>query len=134
MNSLRASIFIFLFAASYSRTINASEATRVQLRDIPSHGHEYVGQRIATRGCLVDVTPHGLFMEPCGSRQWRQILGLEMSWDAFHKVVVGDSAGPVQGIEADVVGVLVEQPNERTPGTHFMLRVEEISHVQAHKP
>jgi len=134
MRSLGANVLLFLSALASAGTVNAADTARVQLRDIQSQGHKYVGQRIVTRGCIEDASPHGVFVRPCGTVGWKQILILEGLWEALPNAIVAPGSKLGQSVEADLAGVLSEEPNERAPGTHFVLHVDRTSHVVVHKP
>lgn len=112
----------------------AAPAARVKLRLLASRGHEFVGQRIVTRGCLEDASPHAIIIRSCGTHDWRTILILHSAVEILPQAMFSPDSNVGQIIEADVVGVLTEENNDRTAGVHLVLDVERIANVMVHKP
>ena len=115
-------------------TASAAEATRIEIRNLAKDSTKLVGQRIATHGCLVN-TPHGEFIEPCGSSDWRELtLILDSDYKglaAFQKLGI-DFASNVEG---DFSGVLVEKAVDwPEPGKRVFLQLDSVANTSPYEP
>lgn len=111
-----------------------SDPIRIELGSIQTVGISRVGQRVVTRGCLVDAFPHGIYAAPCGIHNWRQILILDGPFKLFPSEMFCVPCSHTPSVEADLTGRLAEEKNVRAPGTHLILHVERVSNVVVHKP
>jgi hypothetical protein len=118
-----------------SASVSAADPEHVDLRTLNANTRELIGHRISPHGCVVDVSPHGLFVRPCKSTGWREIIILNdpgyLVWDECNRLGVQPRRCE---IEADISGVLQEEANESGEGAHPILNVDAIANSTRHKP
>ena len=113
----------------------AVEVTHVDVHDLAKNKQSLLGQHVVTHGCLV-MSPHGQFIEPCGSDNWREAT---LVWDsdylgvgAFSKLGIDFSSD----VEGDFSGVVIEKVVDwPEPGVkRVFLELRSVAHTVPHEP
>jgi hypothetical protein len=113
-----------------------AEATHVTLTTLATHANEFLGRRITTRGCLVDTLQHGVFIEPCGTSDWRYLLLLDIPVKLQPPETYEAGRPFGEKVEADFSGKLMVEKVDFGDSTvdHIILRVDKVSNVVLHEP
>jgi hypothetical protein len=116
------------------RLDKVGKPSKVSAKYLKDHIDAYYGKRLSVHGC-VEMPIEGFFIEPCGSKNWRDIILLDLSGadDSIWRVI---RKARKPWFEADIVGRLTKETfnNRGGPRTVDVLVPESISHVVAHEP
>ncbi|MBJ6981953.1 hypothetical protein [Luteimonas sp. MC1572] len=112
----------------------ASDPDRIEIAVLAKSRANLIGQSVVTHGCLVN-TPHGSFIEPCGSNDWRELVGVfdpaDRGLAAFSELGIDFSSH----VEADFMGVVVER-DVRWPkaGKRIFFRIDSVTNTSPYEP
>ena len=49
-------------------------AQQVDVRELVQKRQAFLGKTVSFTGCLVNASPHGEYIQPCGNNDWRNII------------------------------------------------------------
>ena len=52
----------------------ASTAQRVNVRHLVHERQAFLGKTVSFKGCLINASPHGEYIQPCGNKDWHNII------------------------------------------------------------
>jgi hypothetical protein len=110
-------------------------STYVNIHNLAKEKQTLIGNRVWTHGCLVN-SPHGSFIEPCGSNDWREITVID---DPSY--LVGAAFGDLDidfsyNVEADFLGDVIEQDVTfpEPLGKRVFLRLISVTNSKPYEP
>ena len=134
MGRLSIRFIVFGSLAIAASTAVAAKAVPVDIRALAAERHHLIGKHVPVHGCLTN-SPHGEFIGPCGSNNWREITSILDSnykgLDSFQKLGINYSLL----VEGDFSGCIVEKAVDwPQPGTQVFLELESIANIRAYEP
>ena len=134
MDKLSIRLMLLTTLAASTLSACATQAIRVDIRNLAKEKNNLIGKHISAHGCLTN-TPHGEFIGPCGSYTWREITSIldtdDRGLDAFQKLGIDYS----RLVEGDFSGRVVERAVDWPQhGNRVFLELESVSNIRAYEP
>jgi hypothetical protein len=111
---------------------SAAQYAHVDIEELAKHAAQFVGKSLSTHACLA-MSPHGSFIEPCGSKDWHELV---LIVDPLNKLPdVYGSIDFSHDIEGDFSGVMIQRSVDLPkPGKRYFLQLDAVANSTVYEP
>jgi hypothetical protein len=127
-------LIALITSASLASAAFAGESAPIGVKELARSAAQFVGKPVTTHGCVVKHF-HGSFVQPCGSRDWHELV---LVLDPYYRVpAVFKRVGVdfTHEVEGDFSGFMVEVTVDHPkPHKRAYLRLDSVVNAKQYEP